>query len=49
MKLNKHMKSLVKALIVTASEPLKKQIEDLEYQVKCAEAKALNLETKLKA
>lgn len=49
MKLNKRMKSLVKALIATASEPLKKQIEDLEYQVKCAEAKATNLEAELKA
>lgn len=49
MKLNKHMKALVKALIATASEPLKKHIEDLEYQVKCANAKATNLEDKLKA
>lgn len=49
MKLNKHMKALVKVLIATAAEPLQKQIEDLEYQVKCANAKATNLETKLNA
>jgi len=48
MKLNKQQKALLKALIATETKPLKKQIEYLEYQVECAESKALNLEAKLK-